>query len=67
MRQLIPLLLVLFCSLNAYSQWGVKGGLNYSNMTGSDVRKYAYGAHIGSTYELKLVLTARTTFHIHRM
>lgn len=54
MRKLIPLLLVLFCSLNAYPQWGIKGGLNYSNMTGSDVRKYVYGGHIGGTYDLKL-------------
>lgn len=54
MRRLIPLLLVLFCSLKAYSQWGVKGGLNYSNMTGSHIQKYVYGGHVGGAYDMKL-------------
>lgn len=54
MRKFIQLLLVLFCSLNAFSQWGVKGGLNYTTIVPSRVCKYTFGGHIGGTYDLKL-------------
>ena len=54
MKKLIPLLLLLFCSLNAYPQWGVKGGINRSNMTGARIHRCTHGAHIGGTYDLKL-------------
>lgn len=54
MRKFIQLSLVLFCSLNAFPQWGVKGGLNYSTLSHSTMCKYTFGGHIGGTYDLRL-------------
>lgn len=54
MKKIIPILLLFFCSLNAYSQWGIKAGLNYSTITGGSLYDYRFSGHIGGTYDLKL-------------
>lgn len=54
MKKLFFLVIVVLFSLNIYSQWGVKGGVNYSTMTDSSIREYMFSGHIGGTYEHQL-------------
>lgn len=54
MKIIIPILLFFLCSFNLYSQWGVKGGVNYTKITGSSLQKYKLFGHIGGTYDVKL-------------
>lgn len=54
MRKLIPLIILLLWGCNVYSQWGIKGGVNTSTLTGSDMRTYRFSGHIGVTYDIKL-------------
>lgn len=51
---MIPLLLLLLSSFNLYSQWGIKGGVNYSTITDSRLAKYKFSGHIGGTYDIRL-------------
>ena len=48
------LVVFLLISFNAYSQWGIKGGLNYSTLTGLNLPEYKLSGHIGATYDVKL-------------
>lgn len=47
-------ILLLFCSFEVDAKWGVKGGLNYSTITGLRLSDYKFSGHIGATYDLKL-------------
>ncbi|MDR0824338.1 MAG: PorT family protein [Prevotella sp.] len=48
------LLFALLFSLSAYSQWGVKAGLDYGTLSGAYATKYKVGFHAGATYDFKL-------------
>lgn len=54
MKKLFFLVIVVLFSLNIYSQWGVKGGVNYSRMSDPPSRQYLFSGHIGGTYEHQL-------------
>lgn len=47
--------LLFFCSLPifVFSQWGIRGGLNFSKFSGSSL-DYKTGFHIGTTYDIVL-------------
>ncbi|MDR0611905.1 MAG: PorT family protein [Dysgonamonadaceae bacterium] len=47
--------LLFFCSLPVFvfSQWGIRGGLNFSKFSGSSL-DYKTGFHIGMTYDIAL-------------
>lgn len=53
-KVVLPFVILLLSSLNTYSQWGAKGGLNYSTITDHSLSKYVLFGHIGGTYEIKL-------------
>ena len=54
MKQIFVILLFLSCSLTAHSQWGVKGGLNYSTITDMASTQYMPFGHLGVTYEKRM-------------
>lgn len=54
MKKTVLLMVILLVSLHSHAQWGIKGGLNYSTMTGYTQSKYMLFGHIGGTYETKL-------------
>ncbi len=41
-------------SFSGFSQWGVKGGIDCSTMTGLNIAEHQLGFHIGSTYDIEM-------------
>ena len=50
---LFILILCLF-SLPSFSQWSIKGGVDYGTMTGDDDINYRFGFHVGAAYDVEL-------------
>jgi hypothetical protein len=48
---LICLLVVPF---SVFSQWGIKGGIDYGTITNMEYANYRFGFHVGGTYDVQL-------------
>lgn len=53
-RKLILIALFTFIFINMNAQWGIVGGLNTSNSSGSDVEQQAVGYQIGLFRDIHL-------------
>jgi hypothetical protein len=52
--KLVTFLLFIVITTPAFSQWGIKGGLNYSDIAQYQDASYRLGAHLGITFDKAL-------------
>ncbi len=69
MKKIGLIILTVFLSVSAYSQFGVKAGADYGTLAGREAATYRWGFHGGFTYDFqiaeKLYIQPAALFSLH--